>query len=162
MLAATRTLYEGYLTDMRKRGAPVAAAPDWRERQIRAAVPVTGANVYFRYGELLGDEVRGPRNLALGSVDDLVSNPVTGKIAYVVIALGGVFGFGERHVPVPWDDFEATPDGSLLVLDTTQSALEGARPVEKDRFSVSGGVDSESQKVDAYWKARQPPANASD
>jgi sporulation protein YlmC with PRC-barrel domain len=156
VLATTRVLYKNFLTDMRQAGKPVADVPDWRERQIRDAVSVTGANVSFRPEELLGVEVRSPSNLALGSVDDLVSSPQTGKIAYLVIARSGILGFDESHVPVPWDDFKATPDGSLLVLDTTKSALDGAPQVKRDTFSVGGDVDSESHKVDSYWKAHQP------
>jgi hypothetical protein len=58
---------------------------------------------------------------------------------------------------VPWDDFRATPNGSLLVLNTTKGALDGAPRVKDGAFSVGGDVDDESQKVDTYWKARQPP-----
>ena len=156
VLTATRAVYKHFLTDMKSGGTPMAETPDWRERQIRAAVSVSGANVAFRSDELLGVEVRSPNNLALGSVDDLVLSPQTGKIAYLVIARGGIFGFDESHVPVPWDDFKATPNASLLVLDTTKSALDGAPQVKEDAFSVGGDVDAESQKVDAYWKAHQP------
>ena len=156
VLTATRAVYKHFLTDMKSGGRPMAETPDWREKQIRAAVSVSGANVAFRSDELLGLEVRSPNNLALGSVDDLVLSPQTGKIAYLVIARGGIFGFDESHVPVPWDDFKATPNASLLVLDTTKSALDGAPQVKEDAFSIGGNVDAETQKVDAYWKAHQP------
>jgi sporulation protein YlmC with PRC-barrel domain len=141
---------------MQQGGKPLAEMPDWRERQIRAAGSVTSANVAFRSDELLGVEVRSPNNLALGTVDDLVLSPQTGKIAYLVIASGGIFGFDESHVPVPWDDFKATPNASLL-LDTTKTALDRAPQVKKGTFSVGANVDAESQKMDAYWKAHQPP-----
>ena len=49
----------------------------------------------FRSDQLLGTDVRTPQNDALGSIDDLVMNPQTGKIAYLVIARGGIFGIGE-------------------------------------------------------------------
>jgi len=45
--------------------------PQWRERQVAAAVPVKGSNATFRSDELLGVEVRSPDDVALGSVDDL-------------------------------------------------------------------------------------------
>ncbi len=100
--------------------------------------------------------MRSPDGVALGSVDDLVLSPDTGKIAYLVIARGGIFGFDQTRIPVPWNDFKATPNASLLVLDTTKTALDAAPKVEKNAFVVSSAVGSESQKVDAYWKANQP------
>jgi sporulation protein YlmC with PRC-barrel domain len=101
--------------------------------------------------------VLSPTNQALGSVDDLVLGSQNGKIAYLVIGTGGILGFDESHVPVPWDDFRVTPNGDLLVLDTTKSALDGAPRVKDDTFSAGGDVDTENQRVDAYWKAHQPP-----
>jgi sporulation protein YlmC with PRC-barrel domain len=156
VLATMRAVYKHFLTEMKAGGAPMAATPDWRQRQIRAAVPVTGPSVALRSDELLGVEVRNPNNLALGSVDDLILSPRTGDIIYDVIASGGIFGFDESYVPVPWDDFKATPGASLLVLDTTKSGLDGAPHVKEDAFSVGGAADAEMQKVNAYWKARQP------
>jgi hypothetical protein len=89
VLATTRGLYKTFLSDMQRGGKPMVDLPDWRERQITAAVPVTGANMSFRSDELIGTDVRSPNNVALGSVDDMVLSPETGKIAYLVIARGG-------------------------------------------------------------------------
>jgi uncharacterized protein (DUF1330 family) len=56
----------------------------------------------------------------------------------------------EKNVPVPWEDFKITPNANLLVLDTTKGALDAAPRV--DLFTTSG-LDLQSQKVDAYWRA---------
>ena len=64
----------------------------WRQRQIAGAQPVTDKDASFRSDELIGTDVRSAQGDALGSVEDLVMSPQTGKIAYMVVARGGIFG----------------------------------------------------------------------
>jgi sporulation protein YlmC with PRC-barrel domain len=151
-LTTARDIYKLYVSDMHSQGVPMADVPGWRKLQIAAAQPVTSKNTAIRSDELLGTSVRTPQNEALGSVEDLVMSPQTGKIAYLVIARGGIFGFDEKYVPVPWEDFKVTPARNLLVLDTTKSAMDAAPQVNKGQFTP-GQFGQESQKVDAYWKA---------
>ena len=114
MLAATRGLYKSLSVRHAKGWRPPVDMPEWRQRQIAAAVPVTGSTVAFRSDELLGAEVRSPDGVALGSVDDLAMNPETGKLGYLVIARGGFFGFDETRIAIPWDDFKAAPNARSL------------------------------------------------
>ncbi len=152
VLATTRNIYKVYVADMRSGNMPVADVQGWRQLQIDAAQPVTSTNASFRSDELVGTEVRSPQNEALGSVEDLVLSPQTGKIAYLVIAEGGIFGFDEKYVPVPWEAFKISPNVKLLVLGATKSVLEAAPRVSKDQFATPGHFDQVSQKVGAYWK----------
>lgn len=153
VLATARDISKVYVADMHSGKMPMADVPRWQQRQIAAAQPVTSQNTSFRSDELVGTGVRNPQNQALGSVEDLVMSPQTGKIAYLVIARGGIFGIDEKYVPVPWEDFKITPSANLLVLDTTKTDLEAAPRVDKDQFATPGNFDQVSQKVDAYWKA---------
>jgi sporulation protein YlmC with PRC-barrel domain len=153
VLATTRDIYKLYAADMRSGKYPQADVPNWRQQQIAAAQPVTGTATSFRSDELLGTDVRDSKNGALGSVDDLVMSPQSGKIAYLVIARGGIFGIGEKYVAVPWEDFKITPNGNLLVLDTTKAALDAAPQATHDQFATPGNFDQQSQTVDVYWKA---------
>jgi sporulation protein YlmC with PRC-barrel domain len=152
VLATTRDTYKLYVADLKSGKAPVADVPGWQQQQIAAAQPVTAKNASFRSDQLIGIDVLNPQNTALGSVDDIVMSPQTGKIAYLIVARGGVFGIDEKYVAVPWDDFKVTPSASLLVLDTTKSAMETGPLVSHDQFATPGSFDQESQKVDAYWK----------
>jgi hypothetical protein len=104
--------------------------------------------------------VVNPGNDSLGSVHDLVSNPQTGKIAYVIVARGGLFGIDTSYTPVPWGDFKAAPSGSLLVLDTTKTVLAAAPQARDAQFTKAGQFEAESQKVEAYWTAHVKLASA--
>jgi sporulation protein YlmC with PRC-barrel domain len=153
ILATTRDIYKVYVAAIHSSGGRTADVPGWQRQQIAAAQPVTSKNASYRSDELLGIDVRNPQNEPLGSVEDLVMSPQTGKIAYLVIARGGIFGIDEKYVPVPWSDLKISPNSTLLVLDTTKALVEGAPQVSKDQFTTPGQFDQESQKVDAYWKA---------
>ena len=153
VLATTRDIYKLYVADMRSGKYPRANVPNWRQQQIADAQPVTSTTTSFRSDELLGTDVRDTKDQALGSVDDLVISPQSGKIAYLVIARGGLFGFDQKYVAVPWDDFKITPNSNLLVLDTTKAALDAAPQASHDQFATPGNFDRQSQTVDAYWKA---------
>jgi sporulation protein YlmC with PRC-barrel domain len=152
VLTTTRAIYKTYEADLRADKAAPSNMPNWKQRQITAAQPVTGNNTSFRSDELIGTEVSNPQNVALGSVEDLVTDPQTGKIAYLVIGRGGVFGIDEKYVPVPWQAFKATPQVNLLVLGTTKAIMDAAPQVDNHQFGVAGGFARQSKKVDAYWK----------
>jgi sporulation protein YlmC with PRC-barrel domain len=152
VLTTTRAIYTTYAANLHGSGMMAADGPGWEQQQIKSALPVTGQNVAFRSDQLIDTDVRNAKNESLGSVHDLVMSPQTGKIAYLTIARGGVFGIGESFVPVPWDDFKTTQNVGLLVLDTTKAVMDAAPTVTYHKFSLPGQFDQESQKVDTYWK----------
>jgi sporulation protein YlmC with PRC-barrel domain len=152
VLGTTRDVYKRYAAQLHSEGMSMADGPDWQRRQIAAAVPVTDKTIAFRSDQLLDTDVRNPQDQGLGSVHDLVMDPKTGKIAYLIVARGGVFGFDRKYVPIPWDDFKMTRNASLLVLDATKATMDGAPEITDDQFTTAGHFDQESQKVGAYWK----------
>jgi sporulation protein YlmC with PRC-barrel domain len=152
LLAKTRELYKTYVADQHNLKAPLSNTPEWQKRQIASAQSVTDHNIAFRSEALLGTEVLNSRGIHLGSVDDIVTSPQTGQIAYLVIGRGGIFGIDEKYVPVPWGDFKVTTNVSLLVLDATKPAMDAAPQVKRDQqFNAAGAFDQESKTVDAYW-----------
>jgi sporulation protein YlmC with PRC-barrel domain len=146
MLSTIRGVYKTYLADMHGQGMPTVDGLSWQRQQIATAQPITIKTAPFRSDELLGTYVWNSKNETLGSVHDIVMSPKTGDIAYLVIGRGGFFGIDEKYVPVPWGDFKAAPNLSLLVLGTRMGAMD-------DEFGAPGQFDQESQKVDGYWKA---------
>jgi len=151
VLATARNIYTLYVADLRGGGAPRVGEPRWQQQEIATAQPVTNNSNSFRSDQLVGTDVRTPQNEALGTVDDLVISPETGKIAYLVIARGGIFGIGEKYVPVPWDDFKVTPKANLLVLNATRATMDAAPQVSHDQSMTTEQFKLEGSKVDTYW-----------
>jgi sporulation protein YlmC with PRC-barrel domain len=157
LLAETRDIYKDYAANLNKTGVAKADMSGWQNQLIAAAQPVTSSTASFRSDQLIGAAVVTPHDDSLGSVDDIVLSPLTGKISYLVIGHGGLFGIDEKYVPVPWEDFKMTPGATLLVLDSDKNALDAGPQVRENQFSANGDFAQESRKVDDYWKAHLAP-----
>lgn len=92
VLVLALTLYTSDAADLHNRRVSWTDQTGWHRREITAAQPVTGKDVSFRSEQLLDADVASPGDETLGSVHDLVTNPLTGKIAYVIISRGGCSG----------------------------------------------------------------------
>ena len=62
-----------------------------------------------------GTAVYGPDRGKIGSLERVMIDKLSGKVAYAVLSFGGFLGMGEDYYPVPW---------STLKYDTS---LEGYR-----------------------------------
>ena len=156
VLTTTLVLYNRYLGELKARGVEVASASERKRDEIAAALPVTEQTAQFRSGLLLDTELLDPKGVALGSIHDLVMAPVTGKLAYIVVARGGLFGFNRSFVSVPWEDFRITQGMNTLVLDTTKAILANAPTVPDKKSTTPQQFADQSRTVDAFWKAYAP------
>lgn len=93
--------------------ASVKNPSDTRGRLI-AADQVEGTSIYNRKGE------------SLGSIEDVMIDKVSGRIAYAVAGFGGFLGIGNRHYPLPWDTLKYDTAMGGYVVDLDRGVLEGA------------------------------------
>ena len=103
---------------------------------------------------MTGTDVRNAKDRYLGSAEDVIVDPHTGKAAYLVVSRGGFLGIGEENVPVPWDQLKATPGLNTLVLDVNAQTLDKAPKVNRDMMRTADAFDQWSNKVDQYWQQK--------
>lgn len=91
-----------------------------------ASDKVEGTEVFDKQGEKIGTV----RQVMIGKLD--------GQVRYVVMGMGGIFGFGEDNFPLPWDglDYDTELDGYKL------------KGVTKDDFKA--------EKAPSYGRDEQP------
>ena len=73
-----------------------------------------------------GTSVMNRKGEKLGSIESVMIEKRSGKVAYAVMSFGGFLGIGERYHPLPWRtlDYDTTKGG--FVVDVTRSQLENA------------------------------------
>lgn len=55
-----------------------------------------------RASKIIGTSVKSPKGDELGEISDLVLDPETGQVAYVVVSFGGGSGGGVKLFAIPW------------------------------------------------------------
>jgi sporulation protein YlmC with PRC-barrel domain len=94
--------------------------------QLISADKVQGTAVYNGDGE------------RMGSIEDVMIDKRSGKVAYAILSFGGFLGIGERYHPLPWN---------ALTYDERLGGYNVALPVERLKGAPSYGAN-ESVNLD--------------
>jgi len=105
---------------------------------------------------LEGDTVVNRGNEDLGQIQHIMIDVPTGRIAYAVLACGGVFGIGEKLFAVPWGALTLDADRRCFVMDIDKSRLERAPGFDKDHWPSMADPEWASAvhdyfKIRPYW-----------
>ena len=73
------------------------------------------ARLLVKANTFVGNPVRSYEGREIGKVRQLLINPEDGKIAYVVVARGGISGSADL-IAVPWDDVKVGRDMEKVVI----------------------------------------------
>lgn len=68
----------------------------------------------------------------LGSVEDIMLDKVSGRIAYAILGFGGFLGIGDRYFPLPWEKLCYNTELGGYVVDISREMLEGAPAYENE------------------------------
>ncbi|HEY4041794.1 MAG TPA: PRC-barrel domain-containing protein [Rhodopila sp.] len=106
--------------------------------KLIAARKVQGTNVYNTALE------------KLGSVEDLMIDKATGRIAYAVLSFGGFLGIGDRYYPLPWEKLNYDHELGGYTVDIDRATLEGA-PSYTDEAAAAWNDEAWGRDIYAHY-----------
>jgi sporulation protein YlmC with PRC-barrel domain len=83
-------------------------------------------------------KVRNPEGENLGDLTDIAIDRESGRIAYAILAYGGILGFGEKHFAIPWEAVRARSKEKVAVVDIDKRTLDSAPGFSRDRMPREG------------------------
>jgi sporulation protein YlmC with PRC-barrel domain len=89
--------------------------------RLISADKVQGTKVYNHSGE------------KLGTVEKVMIDKPTGKVAYALMSFGGFLGIGDKHHPLPWNLLTYNTDQQGYTVSLDKAMLEKAPTVERDQ-----------------------------
>ena len=87
-----------------------------------------------------GETVVNLQGETLGEVEEIMLDVRSGRIAYVVLAVGGLLGIGEKYFAVPWQALTLDTDRKCFVLDADKDRLKNAPGFDKDHWPRAAPV----------------------
>lgn len=87
-----------------------------------AAVDLT-ANSQIKVDDLIGKSVHNARGDAIGDVESVIVDP-DGKVAAVIVGVGGFLGLGEHRVALDWNDIRIDGKGDVKASNLTKAQLK--------------------------------------
>lgn len=108
-----------------------------QKAQDGASVTVAVAGPHLMSCDVLvGEIVVNRADEALGELAHLMFDMASGRIAYVVLARGGVLGLGERLHAIPWSAVTLDAQRQCLVVDIARERMESAPGFDRSHWPV--------------------------
>lgn len=82
---------------------------------------------------LLGESIVNARGEPLGTIDDLLVDPSSGRVTYAVMAWGGFMGRGERQLVLPWNCLRRDGQHHAFVIEADKERLDSAPSIDANR-----------------------------
>jgi sporulation protein YlmC with PRC-barrel domain len=136
MVVSTSTLAQDTAPLRQRAPAQTDRAPD---RSPAGQFDSATSGNAIRASKMMGMNIQNPQGKNVGSVNDFVLDPDSGKIRYVAVTYGGFLGIGSKMFAVPFEAFQIRQDPnnravSILVLDVSQQKLEGAEGFDDNNW----------------------------
>lgn len=102
---------------------------------------------------LVGDKVVNLQREDLGTVEHLMIDLDTGRIAYAVLSFGGFLGMGDKLFAIPWGALAVDKVEKRFILNVDKERLKLAPGFDKEHWPNMGDRTWGSQ-VYTYYGAK--------
>ena len=127
-----------------------------QERREESAERVQASNQSMqqvsRASKIIGTNVKNPNGDKLGDIKELVLDPESGQVVYVVVSFGGILGVGDKLFALPWKALHWTRDKEYYVLDVDKSTLKKAPGFDKKHWPDSSKWDQLREEVNEFYQ----------
>jgi len=83
---------------------------------------------------LSGDHVRNAEGEDLGTIEEIMLDVPTGRIAYAVLSFGGFLGMGNKLFALPWQALQLDERNHEFILNVDKKRLENAPGFDKENW----------------------------
>jgi PRC-barrel domain protein len=104
-----------------------------------------------------GTAVYGADDQKIGSVERVMIDKKSGRVAYAVLSYGGFLGIGDEHYPTPWQNLVYDSSIGGYRVNLTKAQIQGApKYANENDWSWSRENDQriyDYYRVAPYWMA---------
>lgn len=112
------------------------------------------SNSPVKASTIIGSKVVNPKAESLGDIKEIVIDPGTGRVAYVVVSFGGFLSMGEKLFAIPFSSFEYNLANNEYVLHVPKERLENAPGFDPEHWP---SMSDEKWNRDVYkYYGRSP------
>ena len=130
LCAASITFSHGAMAAPKESPSPTPAAK---------TAAVTDYDGFLLGTKIVGSHLKNLQNQDIGTIDDLVVNPDTGRVRFAVLDVGGFLGVDATKVVVPWGaiglEKNKPGDAPSYVIDATKDRLDKAPKFDASKLS---------------------------
>lgn len=96
----------------------------------------------------------------MGKIKDIMLDINEGKIDYVVIEFGGLFGIGDKYFAVPFKALTIDTSRHMFILNQSREVLKNAPGFDKAQWPDTNSHELQSSSV--YWGGFMGPNTGSE
>jgi sporulation protein YlmC with PRC-barrel domain len=85
----------------------------------------------------------------IGTIENIMIDKPTGRVAYAVMSFGGILGMGKHRYPLPWQMLQYDTNLDSYVVDIDANKLKGAPTFDEGAITWS---DERWRRVNDHYK----------